>query len=323
VEEAPDVTVVVPSHGRPQRLGNLLDALAGQTLSHLRFEAVVVHDSPEPDTETLLAGHPLATAGVLRHLTLPADSALPAAKRNLGWREARAALLAFTDDDCRPPPEWLERVVAAARRHPGAIVQGATLPDPVEAASLRARFQESQQLMPPTIWAETCNVAYPRDVLERTGGFDEALLAFEDTDLALRAREQGVSYVGDATMLTYHAVHTPSLADRLRGVTRWRDGPLAMRRHPQLRRELRLGIFWKPTHAWLPLVWLGLALALGGRRWGLGLCVPWSLEQRGRYGSSIRGHLRALPELPAYAALETGEMAVLLAASARHRTLLL
>jgi glycosyltransferase involved in cell wall biosynthesis len=318
-----DVSVVVPSHDRAARLRALLDALEAQELARDRFEAIVVHDSTDGETEDLLRSHPLAAAGILRHVTLPPDSALPAAKRNVGWRAARARLVAFTDDDCRPPPTWLGAALTAARRQPGAIVQGATFPDPEERLDLRARFAETQHLVPPTIWAETCNILYPRDVLERVGGLDDSLLAFEDTDLALRAQEQGVPFVGAPEVITYHAVHTSSLARKLRGVGRWRDGPATVKRHPGLRESLPLGIFWKPTHAWLPLAVLGLALEARRHRGAILLGLPWAVQHLPRYGRSPRGRLRSVVELPAQAAIELGEMVVLLRASIRHRTVLL
>jgi glycosyltransferase involved in cell wall biosynthesis len=318
-----EVSAVVPSHDRPSHLRTLLDAVEGQELGHDRFEVVVVHDSSDAETEELLRSHPLVSAGVLRHVTLAPDSTLPAAKRNIGWRAAKAPLIAFTDDDCRPPPTWLGRALAAAGRHPGAIVQGATLSDPDESEKLRARFAETQHLIPPTIWAETCNIVYPRAVLERVDGFDETLLAFEDTDLALRAQHCAVPFVGAPEVITYHAVHTPSLRRKLRGVGRWRDGPATVKRHPALRDSLPLHIFWKRTHAWLPLATLGVALEARGHRGAILLCVPWAVHALPRYGQSPRGRLRSLIELPAQGAIDLGEMIVLARASVRHRTVLL
>src|SRR3954454_23522674 len=91
---APDIAVVVPSHDRPLRLRWLLNALEEQTLPRERWEAVVVHDSSDPRTEELLRTHPLAAAGVLRHITFPARTNLPGAKRNAGWRSTAAPFIA-------------------------------------------------------------------------------------------------------------------------------------------------------------------------------------------------------------------------------------
>ena len=112
---APEISVVVPSHDRPLRLRWLLNALEEQTLSEDRWEVIVGHDSAGPETERLLREHPLAARGVLRHATLPPGSAPPGANRNAAWRMARAPLIAFTDDDCRPPAEWLAVALAAGR----------------------------------------------------------------------------------------------------------------------------------------------------------------------------------------------------------------
>src|SRR5919197_695207 len=91
----PEISVVVPSHDRPLRLRWLLNALEEQTLDRSRWEVVVAHDSAGPETEELLRTHPLAAAGVLRHLTF-APGPGPAAKRNAAWRLARAGTIVFT-----------------------------------------------------------------------------------------------------------------------------------------------------------------------------------------------------------------------------------
>ena len=161
------VSVVVPSRGRALRLRWLLNALEEQALAREAFEVLVVHDDDYGD---LLATHPLG----VREIVAPPSG--PAVKRNLGWRAARAPLVAFTDNDTRPPAGWLANLVAAAARHPGAVVQGATRPDPAEADLLRAPHPRTVSIEPPTLHAQTCNIAYPRAVLERLGGFDEAAL---------------------------------------------------------------------------------------------------------------------------------------------------
>src|SRR3954468_16803872 len=72
-----EVSVVVPSHDRPLRLRWLLNALEEQSLPAGEWEVVVGHDSSGPETDELLRTHPLATAGTLRHVTLPPGSAPP------------------------------------------------------------------------------------------------------------------------------------------------------------------------------------------------------------------------------------------------------
>lgn len=322
----PELTVVVPSHDRPLRLRWLLNALEEQDATG--WEVVVAHDSSVPETEALLRTHPLAAAGRLRHLSFPPGSAGPAEKRNAAWRAAGASLIVFTDDDCRPPAGWITSVLDAAAVHPGAIVQGRTTVDPDELVVLEhAPFARSQEVEPPVPWAQTCNILYPRAVLESVGGFDESLplAAGEDTDLALRARKAGATYAGEPTMLTHHAVEDATLRARVREVWRWQHLPFVTRRHPEVREHLAGGgWFWKPTHARAPFLLAGLALAATRRPLrGALLTAPWALASLPSYGSSPRGRLRALSELPAHAAIDLVEVAALARGSVRHRSLLL
>ena len=306
---APRIAVVVPSHARPLRLRWLLNALEEQTLPREDFEVVVVHDSDYD----FVAAHPLAP----RELRVAPCG--PATKRNAGWRAASADLVAFTDDDCRPPAEWLERAVAAAAAHPRAVVQGATRPDPDEVVLVRAPHHRTVSVEPPTIEAQTCNIVYPRALLERLGGFDEGLgtIGGEDVDLAERAKEAGAAVVAAPEVLTFHAVDVVGLRARLRIAWRWRDLPAVARRHRSFRRAAVLGVFWKPRHAWLTLALAGFA----ARRPLLAL--PWLYAALPSYGPGPRGRLRAVSELPGQAAVDAVELLALARGSVRHRTLFL
>jgi GT2 family glycosyltransferase len=322
---SPEIAVVVASHDRPLRLLWLLNALEDQTLERSRFEIVVAHDSRGPGTAEVLGTHPLHAAGTLRALAFPPGSTGPGARRNAGWSESRAPLIAFTDDDCRPLSSWLERLLAACRAHPGGIVQGATAPDPDEALVLRGTpWARSVQVRPPTPWGETCNVAYPRAVLERLGGFDETApeAAGEDTDLLQRALAAGVALHPAPEALTYHAVEALWLPGRLAAAWRWQHLALAVKRHPGLRRELPGRIWWRREHAALALAALAVPLARNRRAYAA-LALPWVRHALGHRSFEPRGLLRSLSELPGRAAIDAVEVAAMVRGSLRYRTLLL
>jgi GT2 family glycosyltransferase len=317
----PDIAVAVPSHDRPSRLGRLLDALEAQTLDRERFEVVVAHDSSGPETEELLSSHPLARVGALRHLRLGPERPTPGVNRNAAWRAARAPLVAFTDDDCRPPPEWLERALAAASRYPGAIIQGATAPDPEEIeVLLAAPWFRTQSIAPPQPWAQACNIVYPREVLEAYGGFPEDMPVGEDTALAETARSHGVPYVGAREVATFHAVEDGSLPEMVRASLRWRHLPLLIKRHPRLRDEFHLWLFYRREHIWLLLAALAWGLMPRSRAAVL-LAAPYIAHRLPqKYGDSVRGRLRAARDLPGLTLLDAAEVAGLVAGSIRHRT---
>ena len=188
----PLVTVVIPTHKRETRLSFALDALAAQTVALDRFEVIVVR-SPG-------AGPRTEPRPGLDVRFLEAPEANISLQRNLGWREARAPLVAFTDDDCRPAPDWLERLLAASLGGSDEPLEdrflfGRTEPDPDEGHLLYG-IARTIHVIGPDRWFRTCNIAYPRDLLERLEGFDESL-AFhcEDTDLGLRALAAGAEGV--------------------------------------------------------------------------------------------------------------------------------
>jgi GT2 family glycosyltransferase len=319
---ARDVSVVVPSHGRPLRLRWLLNALESQTLERSRFEVIVVHDYDDQDSESIIGRHPLTAAGVIRQIRIEPGTGSPSRQRNLGWRGATAPLIAFTDDDCRPDPEWLATLREAAVDQPGAILQGTTRPDPLETDVFAAPHHRSLYVDPPDTFAQTCNIAYPRAALQSAGGFDERIDAGDDTDLGLRVRATGARLVPVPGALMFHAVESFSLPAAIRVNRKWQDLPYVLRRHPQLRSDLLLGVFWRSAHAELLLAGLGLSLA-GRRPIGAVLAVPYLRTKINRRGKGRRARLACAVELPGQILLDVTTVATMVRGSLRHRTLLL
>ena len=315
------MSVVVASHARPLRLRWLLNALEDQTLRRGTWELVVVHDYDAQTTARVIEAHPLARDGVLRHVAIEPGTGSPARQRNIGWRETRADLVAFTDDDCRPEPGWLEALVAVARRS-GGVVQGRTRPDPLERGVLAAPHVRTLTVEPIGPYAQTCNILYPRALLERLGGFDEVAIAGEDVDLSLRARALGVDIEAAPDALVHHAVESHTLPGILRQNLKWRHLAYLASRHPELRRQFPLGIFWDDDHL---LTTAALAGLVGARRNPvlLVLAAPYVRRALRRRGRGRRARAIALVELPGQAVRQAAEVAGLAAGSVRHRTLLL
>jgi GT2 family glycosyltransferase len=320
VTGAPLLSVVVASHDRPRRLGVLLDALAAQTAPPEEWELVVVHDSSGTASDAVLRDHPLAATGRLRALRFPEGTGTAARMRNAGWRAAAGRFVAFTDDDCRPDADWLAHALQAARERPTAILQGSTRPDPRD----RDRFGPTSYTLymdPPTTELETCNAVYPRDVLERVDGFDESIRAFgEDTDLAARAKRAGAGHLAVPEMRVYHGIHALGLRGRLAVAARCVELPAIVRRNPELRwvPHRPLGVFLRPSHAWLVLALAGLALAR--RRPALALLVlPYARSRLHPYGRTTASRLRRAHWLAAFAAIDLVELVALVRGSVRHR----
>lgn len=243
----PRIAVVVATHNRAFRLSLLLDALRAQSLAHEEFEVIVVDDGSADATPQLLAE--AERAGDLNlHVLRREPSRGPATARNLGWRAARAPLIAFTDDDCRPTPGWLHAYLTAADSEPEIVFQGLVLKDPEQMAVLNP-FAHTFEVRGRDEGFATANMLYPRALLERLGGFDESFIgleAGEDTDLGWRAVEAGVRIEFLPEALVHHGIVPVGAIARLRSSTRWTSTVRNYPRHPGMRKVK--GVFWRHNH---------------------------------------------------------------------------
>jgi glycosyltransferase involved in cell wall biosynthesis len=316
-----EVSVVIATRGRETRLAFALDALAEQTLGPDAFEVVVVRDGPVDGLGTLAPdGLPVRFIQLERRMG-------PSIARNAGWREAAAPLIAFTDDDCRPSPDWLEHLLEAWRRAgttDEVVLQGRTEPDPDE-AHLFHRLARSQRITEPSDWYQCCNIAYPRELLERVGGFDPDFgFGGEDTDLGLRAIESGATRVYADDAVAWHAVHPRGVGQAVREGLSWESLPLVFARHPRQREVILHRLFWKEAHERLLLAAAGVALARRTRGLSLFAVVPYLEHHWDR-------RLRATPRriagfaayLPERVAADAAELLGTARAALEHRTPLL
>lgn len=313
----PLVSVVVSTYNRPARLSRLLASLMDQSLAPEQFEVIVVDNGSDSDTTQLLAAESLRSGLQLRSIRHE-HTLGPAGGRNSGWRTARAPLVAFTDDDCAPERGWLAAGLRAHRDHPEAVVQGITRPDPLELANdgPLSRSVTVESLGPQY---EACNIFYPRELLERLGGFDERYglrPAGEDTDLAWRAIERGAPTVLAADALVHHAVEDLGARGMLRFAARWGDGVRVFAEHPQTRSMLHRRVFWNVWHylLWRSLIALAAPPAL--RR----LIVARHLLELRRRARRAGAGAWLIPFLVVFDAVECWSIA---RGGLRHRTLVL
>ncbi|HEY7568973.1 MAG TPA: glycosyltransferase family 2 protein, partial [Gemmatimonadaceae bacterium] len=95
----PRISVVTPTHNRPQSLLRLLHALRDGTFPAADFEAVVVADGCSDDTVARARAEPLPFRLTVLEQN-PGRGA--AAARNLGVQHAQGELIVFLDDDIEP-----------------------------------------------------------------------------------------------------------------------------------------------------------------------------------------------------------------------------
>ncbi|HWO09446.1 MAG TPA: glycosyltransferase family A protein [Polyangiaceae bacterium] len=229
------VSVVVPVFNDFERLALCLRALAQQSWPRAALEVLVVDNGSAGDIRPVLAPFEFA-----RLLEEPRPGSYAA--RNRALREARGEVLAFTDVDCIPDPEWLEQGVAALRRAgPGAVVGGRVEVFPHDAA--RATWAEefelalgfSQQLyVEQRHYCATANMFTSAEVFVRVGPFNDVLKSGGDQEWGRRAFAAGVRFAYAEGALVRHPARR-TLGELLRKRARLVGGHLSMARaqHPE------------------------------------------------------------------------------------------
>lgn len=320
---SPRVSVVCSTYGRAALIPRLIDALDAQTLSVDQFEVIVVDDgSPDGTSAALeeLAGRCAVDLRVIRHPT----NRGAAAGRNTAWRAARAPVIAFTDDDCSPSPDWLRAGLEALEgAGPGAFVVGPTDPDPTQLSLLERPFSRSLEVTEPRFF-ETCNVFYWRADLQVAGGLDEAFSTGEDTDLGLRMIAAGRRAVWEQRALVHHRVRPASFRAHFREARHWADLALVVKRHPDMRASLaHHRLFWKRTHPPTLTAVVGIGAAAVLRSPAPLVLVGWWLWHRVVVAPPCPGPRRRILALPGTFVVDVAEVVTMIRGSIRHRTVLL
>ena len=279
------ISVIVPARGAERTLPRTLAALEAQRGAP-PFEVEVVEDE--------------AGEG-------------PARARNRGAARTRAPLLAFTDADCFPEPDWLARGARASEE--ADLVQGAVLPERPPGP-----FDRTVWVRRPHGLFESANLFVRRSLFERLNGFERWLVPQdgkelgEDVLFGWRARRIGarVTFAPDAVVR--HAVFARGPRGYVAERSRLEEFPALAGRIPELRSTV-LHRRWFLTRRSLAFD-AAVAGALLGPP-GLVLAAPYALRvlKDARAEGTRVAAARAVADAATAGALARGSL--------RHRSLVL
>ena len=144
----------------------------------------------------------------------------PADKRDLGAREARGEILAFTDDDAYPHQDWLKNAVSYFKDSEVAAVCGPGVTPPGDSVLQKAGGWVSASLLgggPEAYYRffpgkkrevddyPSMNLLVRRSDFEAVGGYDSHFWPGEDTKLCLDLTQKlGKKIIYDPEVLVYH-----------------------------------------------------------------------------------------------------------------------
>lgn len=236
------VSLIVPTYNRAQRVLGCLEAIDRQSLTTGDFEVLVVNDGSTDDTSARLrAFEPMSYE--LR--VLDKENGGPAAARNLGIRSARADLIAFLDDDCEPDPGWLDSLVAHMRAAPDEVAGCGGLTRAAENGIVPRYLDRIGVLCPrveggTVLYLITCNAIFRREALVSVGGFDEIyrVAGGEDPELCGRMRAAGHRFTMESRARLRH-MHPTTWRGLFRMYARYAQGVVVAARNDHAWEEPR------------------------------------------------------------------------------------
>jgi glycosyltransferase involved in cell wall biosynthesis len=192
----PELSVLIATHDRPEKLRRCLESLAGQTADPAGFEVIVADDGSPEGTAALVES--FEAPWELRLLRLPKGG--KSAALNAAIEAAAAPACAFLDDDILAAPGLVAAYLAAHREQPLTLGIGRLEQRPpadgnwygvAHAVAWNERYDELTKRE--ADWPDTYggNFSAPRALLREVGGFDTELEAIEDIELGYRLSEAG------------------------------------------------------------------------------------------------------------------------------------
>jgi GT2 family glycosyltransferase len=202
---SPLVSVVIVSWNSAEHLPRCLDSLVSQTFQD--FEVIIVDNG---SSDQGIAGLEQQYTTLDLHVERLLSNRGFAVANNVGARLAHGRWLGLLNADAYPKPDWLERLLDAANRHPEFsffssrqlqytqpdILDGSGDEYHISGLAWRRFYNYPAQdygLQEEEVFSACAAAAiYNRDDFLRVGGFDESYFAyFEDIDLSFRLRLAG------------------------------------------------------------------------------------------------------------------------------------
>lgn len=230
------VSVVVPTCGRADLLHRCIEALTQQRFEPTAYEVVIVDDSPSPATEEIVAQWTARTSKRRLDIFYIANHGPhgPAAARNRGWQAAHASIIAFTDDDTVPTPDWLKNGLAQFGDDVDAIWGRIEMP----VSGTPTDYERDAQHLE-TAEFVTANCFCRRAMLERVNGFDERFrFAWrEDSDFYFRLLDAHARIVHAPQAVIVHPVRPAPWGVSISQQKKILFDALLYKKHPRRYRE--------------------------------------------------------------------------------------
>lgn len=201
-------SIIIPTHNRPDKLADCLESLSLLDYPRDQFEVIVIDDGSNTSLKSVVAPF----VDQLDLALLKQTNAGPAAARNTGAEKAKGKFLAFTDDDCTPAPDWLQKLAEHFTEVPVRAIGGRILN-----TLSKNLYSTTSQIIVDVAYAHynanpnqtrffaSNNLTVPAGPFHAIGGFDTTFKTAEDREFCDRWQRHDfqMTYVPEA--LVYHS----------------------------------------------------------------------------------------------------------------------
>lgn len=269
------ISVVVVTCDRPHLLSHCLASLLWQRFDKARYEIIVVDEKPSACSRDIVADWAMhAKRDGPKVIYLPSHGLHGiAAARNCGWRAARGAVIAFTNDDTVARADWLHNGWNGFAHNVQAVWGRVMVPY----ANASGEYERHAKNTEYTEFS-AANCFCRKQVLENLGGFDERfnLSWREDADLYFRLLSRADRVVHAPSAVMMHPIRSVAWGESLRQQKRAHSDALLYKKHPGLyRQKIRAGSHWE-CYLIVIVILSGLAaLVLGQFMLAAAAAVTW------------------------------------------------
>ena len=206
-------SIIICTYNRAPLLQRTLLSLSRQTLEAEQFEIIVVDDGSTDNTAEICKreNHGMQN---LKYISTGGNIGIGAAG-NLGVRSAAGDYLIFTDDDCIPREDWVERMRQALSKYP--LIAGCVATPTKNFIKLCHNIAQFHPFMEggkagPVAFIAGANMGFRRSLFEELQGFPQENIINPDMRFVLKARESGYQVYFEPEAVITHDHERTSLA---------------------------------------------------------------------------------------------------------------
>lgn len=182
----PFVSIIIPVLNGEKSAGVCVESIL--ELDYNNFELIIVDNGSKDRTVEIIKSYQQKHNNIKLYFEKIKSSY---ASRNLGIKNAKGDIIAFTDIDCKVDKKWLTKLIESFVNDSVGGVAGEILSE--DAKNLIERYttkagvlSQSKNMSSDFPFAATANVAYRKKVFDEIGLFDEKMISGGDVDLSWR-----------------------------------------------------------------------------------------------------------------------------------------